>query len=320
MTVRERAKAAELTAAGHPAEASTVALKRRRYQAQGVMGLAVHRPVRKKPAFGAVDDKIVAAMRQAVAEAVDASTRRARSSSGGGEVLRQTPEGRAVKLPSERTLYRLLAKLTDGTHTFGSAVTRRSRAHGAIGPFGEREVFAPGEIMQIDSTPLDVLVLLDSGVTGKVDLTGMIDVATRTLTAAVLRPTTKSVDASVLLARTVTPEPMRPGWADALAMSRSVLPHRRLLQLDERLAHAAARPVIVPETIVCDHGKVFVSRNFQSSCRFLQIEFQPTHKGSPFGKGHIEKMPGSVATLFAQFVAGYTGRSTDHRGRQPQRR
>ncbi|MEU6406193.1 Mu transposase C-terminal domain-containing protein [Streptomyces sp. NPDC046985] len=320
LTVRERAKAAELTAAGHRAAASTVALKRRRYQAQGVMGLADHRPVRRKPAFGAVDDRVVAAMRQAVAEAVDASTRRGtfiiwRT----GELLRQTPEGRAVKLPSERTLYRLLAKLTDGTHTFGSAVTRRSRAHGAVGPFGEREVFAPGEIMQIDSTPLDVLVLLDSGVTGKVDLTGMIDVATRTLTAAVLRPTTKSVDASVLLARTVTPEPMRPGWADALAMSRSVLPHRRLLQLDERLAHAAARPVIVPETIVCDHGKVFVSRNFQSSCRFLQIEFQPTHKGSPFEKGHIEKMLGSVATLFAQFVAGYTGRSTDHRGRHLER-
>ncbi|MEU2120147.1 Mu transposase C-terminal domain-containing protein [Streptomyces sp. NPDC016459] len=320
LTVRERAKAAELTAAGHPAAASTVALKRRRYQAQGVMGLADHRPVRKKAAFGAVDDQVVAAMRQAIAEAVDASTRRGtfiiwRT----GELLRQTPEGWAVKLPSERTLYRLLAKLTDGTHTFGSAVTRRSRAHGAVGPFGEQEVFAPGEIMQIDSTPFDVLVLLDSGVTGKVDLTGMIDVATRTLTAAVLRPTTKSVDASVLLARTVTPEPMRPCWADALAMSRSVLPHRRLLQLDERLAHAAARPVIVPETIVCDHGKVFISRNFQSSCRFLQIEFQPTHKGSPFEKGHIEKMLGSVATLFAQFVAGYTGRSTDHRGRHLER-
>lgn len=32
-----------------------------------------------------------------------------------------------------------------------------------------------------------------------------------------LRPATKSVDASVLLARTITPEPMRPGWK--LAMS-----------------------------------------------------------------------------------------------------
>ncbi|MEU8465781.1 hypothetical protein [Streptomyces sp. NPDC029003] len=104
LTVRERAKAAELTAAGHPAAASTVALKRRRYQVQGMMGLADHRPVRKKPAFGAVDDYVVAAMRQAIAEAVDASTRRGtfiiwRT----GELLRQTPEGRAVKLPSERT-------------------------------------------------------------------------------------------------------------------------------------------------------------------------------------------------------------------------
>jgi hypothetical protein len=78
----------------------------------------------------------------------------------------------------------------------------------------------------------------------------MVDLATRTVTAAVLRPTTKSVDAALLLARTVTPEPMRPGWADALSMARSVLPRQRLLELDQRLAHAAARPVIVPETIV----------------------------------------------------------------------
>ncbi|MFC9607812.1 hypothetical protein ACFTTN_30755 [Streptomyces niveus] len=75
-------------------------------------------------------------MRQAIAEAVDASTRQGtfilwRTC----ELLRQMPEGRAVKLPSERTLYLLLAKLTDGTHTFGSAVTRRSHAHGAVGPF-----------------------------------------------------------------------------------------------------------------------------------------------------------------------------------------
>ncbi len=147
----------------------------------------------------------------------------------------------------------------------------------------------------------------------------MIDVATRTVTAAVLRPSTKSVDASVLLARTVTPELMRPGWVEALKMSRSVLPHRRLLTLDERLEHAAAKPVIVPETIVCDHGMVFVSHNFRASCRFLEIDFQPTHKGSPFQKGHIEKMLDSVAGMFAQFLPGYTGRNTDRRGRHPER-
>ena len=69
-----------------------------------------------------------------------------------------------------------------------------------------------------------------------------------------LRPTTKLVDASVLLARTVTPEPMRPGWPQAMRMSESALPFRRLLSIDERLEHAAARPVIIPQVIVVDYA------------------------------------------------------------------
>ena len=32
-------------------------------------------------------------------------------------------------------------------------------------------------------------------------------------------------------------------------------------------------------------------------------------------KPHIERMLGSVATLFAQYVSGYTGRSPEYRGR-----
>lgn len=89
-----------------------------------------------------------------------------------------------------------------------------------------------------------MLVHRDDGIAGKVELTGMIEVATRTVTAAVLRPTTKPVAASLLPARTVTPELMRPGSADALRTTRPVLPHRPLLTPDERLEHAAARPVI----------------------------------------------------------------------------
>ncbi|MYV97571.1 hypothetical protein GT354_04625 [Streptomyces sp. SID3343] len=47
----------------------------------------------------------------------------------------------------------------------------------------------------------------------------------------------------------------------------------------------------------------------RSSCRFLEIDFQPPHKASPFRKGHVEKKLDSVGTLLAQFVARYTGRS-----------
>jgi hypothetical protein len=316
LTQRERAKAAELTAAGHRASASTIKHHRQRYQAQGVFGLVDHRVDKKMPAFGRTDARVVEAMRTAVEEASGSSSRTA------GFILWRTEQILAaehgpdmVGMPARRSLYRLFNKLVHGSHATGTARARRSLAARPEAPFGELPASAPGELMQIDSTPLDVLVRLDDGVVGRGELTGMIDVATRTVTAAVLRPTTKAVDASVLLARTLTPEPMRPGWAEALGMSRSVLPYRRLLSLDERLEHAAARPVIVPETIVCDHGKVFVSHNFRASCRFLGINFQPAHQATPTDKPHIERMLGSVASLFAQFVAGYTGSGPEHRGR-----
>ncbi len=313
---RERAKAAELTAAGHAMTASGVKQRRQRYQRDGLVGLADGRSAKQMPSFGRVAPAVVEAMREAIEETAEASSKTIgfvvwRAT----QILNAREDTEGIEMPSERTLYRLFDRLAAGTHATGSATTRRSVNARPPGPFGEVPACAPGEWMQIDSTPLDVLVRLDDGIAEKVELTAMIDLATRSLAAVVLRPTTKAADASALLARSITPETMRPGWSDALRMSRSAMPHRRLLALDERLEHAAAKPVIVPDTIVCDHGKVFISNNFRASCRYLGISLQPTHKASPFEKGAIEKTLGSVATLFAQFVAGYTGRSVDRRGR-----
>jgi putative transposase len=196
-----------------------------------------------------------------------------------------------------------------------TARTRRSLAKQPSGPFGTVTAARPGEWVQIDSTPLDVRVVLDNGLVDRVELTWLIDLATRTIPAAVLRPTTKSVDAALLLARSLTPEPMRPGWADALKMARSVLPHRRLAGIDERLEHAAARPVIVPETIVLDHGMVFMSQTFRNACRAMGVNVQPSHKGSPWEKGTVETSFSAVGSLFAQYVAGYVGSSVENRGK-----
>lgn len=183
--------------------------------------------------------------------------------------------------------------------------------------FGQLTAARPGEVMEIDSTPLDVMVVHDDGEVDRCEMTGLVDVATRTLAAVVLRPSTKAVDAALLLARAMTPEPIRPGWSDALKMSRSVLPYASLLPLDERLAKAAAKPVIVPETVVSDHGKAYISDNFRNACRHLGISFQPAHPDTPTDKPHVERTLNSVATMFAQYVAGYTGRSAEMRGKDP---
>ena len=314
LTEREKAKAAELSAPGKPVPASTVKHRRQRWEAHGLPGLADRRLSRRKRPAGRAGEQVVAAMRQAAGETADASSKTA------GFTIWRAKEilagaGYDGPVPSDRTLYRLFGTLSHGRHVTGAASTRRSLAGRPEGMFGSLPAAAPGETVQIDSTPLDVLVLLDDGVPGRVELTGMIDVATRVVPAAVLRPTTRSVDASVLLARALTPEPARPGWPEALKMAHSVLPYERLLDIDARLEHAAARPVIVPDTIVIDHGSVFISAAFRSACRHLGISVQPAHLGSGAEKGHIERCFGSVGSLFCQFASGYAGRSADRRGR-----
>jgi hypothetical protein len=314
---REQAKATELAAQGRAVSIRTLQRKRQRYETQGLVGLIDWRVDRHRSLHGRVDARVIEALRQAIEEATDRSTRTVASVQWRVEQILTSQHGAGtVAMPSRATFYRLFEKVKAGRHTTGSARTRQSLGNRPAGPFGAVAALRPGELMQIDSTPLDVLVLLHNGVPGRVELTGMVDLATRSITAAVLRPTTKSVDASLLLARTVTPEPMRPGWAQALAMSRSVLPHRRLLDLDQRLEHAVARPVIVPETIVCDRGNVFISHNFRAACASLGINFQPAHPHTPTDKPHIERTLESVGTLFCQFVSGYLGRSAEHRGRR----
>jgi hypothetical protein len=312
---REAAKAAELAAAGRKVTARSVRDRRHRYQTDGLLGLVDRRAMRPSSASGRVDAQVVTAMRTAIAEAQDTSTRTAGFVLWRTRQLLDTAEGWSGPVPSQRTLYRLFARLSQGRQTTGTSRARRSLAARPETAFSQVGVVAPGEVMQIDSTPLDVMVLLDDGVTARVELTALVDIATRSITAAVLRPSTKAVDTSVLLARSVTAEPMRPGWSDALRMAVSVLPHQRLLDIDARLEHAAARPVIVPETIVCDHGKAFISHTFRASCRFLGINLQPVRKGTPTDKPHVERTILSVGTLFAQYLAGYVGRGVEHRGR-----
>jgi putative transposase len=314
---RELAKLDELRATGHDVSRNTLQRRRFAYERDGLLGVVDGRHNRRRPVFGRVDERVVAAMQEAIEGETDLSTgtvqrlqRRVAK-----DLIATYGANDAPAMPSQPTFYRLIKRLAEGRHTFGSARTRRSLSKQPDGPFGSITVIRPGEWVEIDSTPLDVRVVLDDGLVDRVELTGMVDCATRSVPAAVLRPTTKAVDASLLLARALTPEPMRPGWADALRMSRSVLPHRSLTSVDQRLTDAAARPVIAPETVVCDHGKAYLSQTFRQACCTLGINLQPAHPDTPTDKPKIERTLQSVGTLFAQYVAGYVGLSVECRGK-----
>jgi len=311
LSERARAKAAELGAG-----LRTVQRMRRRYLDQGLWGLVDTRHARRARPTGRVDPRVVAA----AAAVIDAQTHASTGTkSRAVREIRKLVEDEhgpgTVPVPSDATLYRLLDALSAGRHTFGSAVTRRQAANRPDGAFTPITAARPGEQVHMDGTPLDVMAIMDDGVPGRPELVAAIDVGTRTLCAAILRPVgAKAVDAAVLLARMMVPEPMRPGWDQALAMSASRIPYKRLATIDERIELAAAKPVIIPDTVVIDHGKVFLSEVFLRAADTLGISVQPAHQRTGTDKATIERTFGSINTLFCQHVAGYTGRDVTRRG------
>ncbi|MFE5703712.1 Mu transposase C-terminal domain-containing protein [Rhodococcus koreensis] len=313
---REKAKAAELTAAGRKIGVRTVQRMRARYRDQGLWGLVDSRYTRTSTPHGRADERVVEAARVVVAAQTNTST------GTRSRVIRQIRERLdaehgpgEVELPSQATLYRLLDALTAGRHTFSSAVTRRQTANKPDRPYTATTAARPGEQVQLDATPLDVMAVMDDGVIGRAELVLSIDIATRTICAGVLRPVgAKAVDAALLLARSTVPEPMRPGWDQSLAMAASRIPHQRLVALDARMAMAAAKPVIVPDTVVIDHGKVFLSEVFLRAADTLGISVQPAHQQTATDKAIVERTFASINSLFCQHVAGYTGRDVTRRG------
>ncbi|MGW5848529.1 hypothetical protein ACWFQ8_11355 [Streptomyces sp. NPDC055254] len=198
LAAREKAKTAELKAAGVRAGLRTVQRMRRRYREQGLWGLVDGRYAPRPKPTGNVDSRLVDATIAAIEAQTNTSTgTKARMLRQVERFVHQEYGTDAVVMPCRATFYRLVDALSAGRHTFGSAVTRRQTANRPAGVFSATVAARPGEQVQIDTTPLDVMAVMDDGVLGRAELTIAVDIATRTICAAVLHPAgAKAVDAA----------------------------------------------------------------------------------------------------------------------------
>lgn len=313
---REQAKADELAAQGWPrVSRATLRRWRARYHADGVWGLVAKR--RGSTRLDRADPQVVEALRALLPE----EALRSRSRGWKKRMRRETQwwldarhGERTVEVPAKSTFNKLLDAVEESLGLQGTVAQRRARAARPAPPFKPTLALRPGEIVMLDSSPLDALVVLDDGVVGRLELTTAVDVATRSLWG-VLRPAgSKLTDVAVLLAQMMTLLVMRPGWSAALSMASSVVPYERLTGIDEGVKDAAARPVIVPETVVVDQGKVFVSPATRAACESLGISLQPVPPANGPAKGHVERGFGSINSLFCQWLPGYTGSNVSERG------
>lgn len=309
------AKLDELKNAGTPVGERTFRRYLSAYRRRGISGLVDGRRTRESTRTGRIDQRVVALLETAIAGQLNLSTG---TRSRVINQVRIEADKQALPLPSRATTYRALKALERDKHPFRNATTRRTQSNRPDRSWGGQAPSRPGELVEIDSTPLDLLVLNPDGSTGRVDLTMALDIATRTPLAVILRPVaTKAVDAAVVLARALTPLPMQPGWHASLALSRSVLP-QGMIDGDESLkAQVAAKPVIVPETITIDRGKVFVGSTFLSACERLQFSVIKAAPRTPTDKPHIERVFAAVNSGFTQYLAGYVGPNVVRRGFDP---
>ncbi|MFI0724260.1 transposase [Streptomyces sp. NPDC021224] len=311
---REQAKADELASLGWPqASAATVRRMRRRYRAQGLRGLVDQRSRRPASRTGRADERVVTA----VLEALRRQRGRSKETLTGlrtltGQILHDTHGPGAVALPPASTFNRLVHALADPLELPGRPARTATTPPR---PFTTTVALRPGELVQVDTTRLDVMAVAADGRPMRPELTIAVDVATRSILAAVLcEEGTKAVDAALLLAEMAVPHPLRPTWPAALSMAHANLPYQRLLALDRRLEHAAARPVVVPETIVVDRGAVFISHAFLAACETLGVSVQPAPPRTPTAKGSVERTFGAINTLLLQHISGYTGSNPTRRG------
>ncbi|MFF1962472.1 integrase [Streptomyces sp. NPDC058232] len=339
---RYKTKAAELNAV-LDLEVSwhTVQRKRLKYDKKGIWGLVDKRRTRMPSLHGRADPRVVDAL---LALVRDRAGKTAITASALFVLLRRTVRstyGQAVEVPPNTTLYKLLDRLGIKVKDLRAPTRRRlDVVNRPAPPFSLTTALAPGELVQIDSTDLDVKVLGDDGQPTSAELTAMVDVATRTIIAAVIRAkttrgrrkarnqrlalfasthrasrATKAVDASLLLAQGLVPAPMRAGFSPQAHASASDLPYAQLLEADARMAQAASRPVIVPDMIVIDHGTVFAGRTFFDACKTLGISVRPARRRTPTDKAIVERTFASIKSLFSQYVNTYTGNDISRRAR-----
>ncbi|MFI5803729.1 Mu transposase C-terminal domain-containing protein [Streptomyces sp. NPDC051561] len=312
MTTRVEAKAAELDLSKR-----SIHLLRQKYAEQGLWGLVDQRKARISNPLRNVDHRAVQAIRdQAAAERNDSSA------TVGGRFYRRVRNRLdaehglgVVPLPGRDSFRRIVGHILNKSPA-APAYQRASLANQPDRPFGTVVARRPGEVVMLDTTPLDVMAY-DPGSDAKirVELTLALDVATRSILAWRLTPEgTKAIDIGLLLADVMTPEPMRPAWQDALRYQMLRVPYERVMSVDERLAEAAARPVIYPETLLYDHGKPYVSDVVQRACTRWKIDLQDARKLKPTDKPHVERVFKTIREQFAEHVAGYKGFNVAHRG------
>jgi len=321
LTDRYAAKAAELGV-------SVRTLKRwvAAFREIGPAGLLDGRGLRVADPLSGVDERWLAMCRTVLAEHTDAArpTQNLLLQRVSARVAAEHGQG-VVPEPGTRKARAVLSEITRGTNAFtGSTKAKRSIAARPDGVYGRLRTTRPGEYLLLDTTPLDVFAMEPVTLRWvRVELTIAMDLYSRSITGLRLSPmSTKAADAALVLFESLRPD-------SRTRTGGGLLPYAGLPDLIVvNDADATADPACVTgarglagvaaETIVIDHGRVYLSNHLLGVCARLGISVQPARPLTPTDKAAVERFFRTVREQLLEALPGYTGPDVHSRGADPE--
>ena len=231
--------------------------------------------------------------------------------------------GDVVQIPSRATAFRALAELERRVPTFRLSTKRnRDIADRPTQVYGKLRPTRPGEYMLMDTTRLDVFGFDPLTLRWvQAELTVAMDWYTRCITGIRLTPvSTKAVDAAATLYQAYRPRPAGPDWPAHAVWPEHGVPRSVLIDRNAITGPivGVASPVIVPETIVVDHGKIYVSEHLTSVCNRMGVSIQPARLRTGRDKGPVERFFRTIREDLLQALPGYKGPDVHSRGLDPE--
>jgi len=229
-------------------------------------------------------------------------------------VNRGASEEKVINLPPDSTWNRWVRTMGRGEYWFADATSRREndRSTRKNKRFHQFQATHAGQLIEMDSSGLNVLLRDEEGRTQTLDITVAFDVRTSAILGYTLQTTAKGVDHALLLADIIRP-------LVTVADSEHLDVHRQTLAagLNFELSKTEPfHPLVVPETIVIDNGLDYTSKVVTEACRILGISVRNARKAKGNDKGHVERFFKTLDNRLLQYLgSGYRGRSVAKRGK-----
>jgi transposase InsO family protein len=315
---RYQAKAAEMQVGVRTVERWAARLER-----DGPAGLADERRLRRRGPQGGADARWLAMARTVLAEHADASTPTQDLILARTAARLEAEHGPGtVPLPGRTRARALLREITKGTSAFGGAKARREIAGRPAAPYGRLEATRPGEYLLLDTTRLDVFAM--DPVTLRwvqAELTIAMDLYDRCITGLRVTPvSTKAVDAAGVLFESVRPLPEPAAGRADVRPPYHGLPGQVIVDVS-RLAGPDGTPLlpsVAAETVVVDHGKIYLSEHLMSACARLGISVQPARVYQATDKAALERFFRTLREQLLAALPGYKGPDVYRRGKNPE--